>query len=141
MIVNAVAALSTKLSTAALDKHPQSKARGITLDLGFSSFSAGSTQFTLVDCPGHASLVKTVVGGSQIIDMMLLVVDVTKGIQPQTAECIVIGEITTGFMIVALNKIDLIPVEHRDLYLKKATKMIRKTLQGTRFKDAAVIPV
>jgi selenocysteine-specific elongation factor len=35
----AVAALSTKLSTAALDKHPQSKERGITLDLGFSSFT------------------------------------------------------------------------------------------------------
>ena len=34
----AVAALSTKLSTAALDKHPQSKERGITLDLGFSAF-------------------------------------------------------------------------------------------------------
>jgi len=34
-----VAALSTKLSTAALDKHPQSKERGITLDLGFSSFT------------------------------------------------------------------------------------------------------
>lgn len=33
-----MAALSTKLSTAALDKHPQSKERGITLDLGFSAF-------------------------------------------------------------------------------------------------------
>lgn len=109
-IHNVVAALSTQLSTAALDKHPQSKARGITLDLGFSSFIAPlgtgeEVQFTLVDCPGHASLVKTVVGGSQIIDMMLLVVDITKGIQPQTAECIVIGEITTDFMIVVLNKI------------------------------------
>jgi hypothetical protein len=36
-----VAALSTTLSTAALDKHPQSKERGITLDLGFSSFTVG----------------------------------------------------------------------------------------------------
>lgn len=43
---------------------------------------------------------------TQIIDMMLLVVDVTKGIQPQTAECIVIGETTvaTGDLVVALNK-------------------------------------
>lgn len=86
----AVAALSTTLSTAALDKHPQSKERGITLDLGFSSFTvpapqavreAGypSVQFTLVDCPGHASLIRTVIGGAQIIDLMLLVVDITKG--------------------------------------------------------------
>ena len=111
-----VAALSTTLSTAALDKHPQSKERGITLDLGFSSFtlpspteiaSAGydGVQFTLVDCPGHASLIRTVVGGAQIMDLMILVIDVTKGIQTQTAECIVIGEITTDSMIVVLNKI------------------------------------
>lgn len=111
-----VAALSTTLSTAALDKHPQSKERGITLDLGFSSFtlpappsiaSVGfdAVQFTLVDCPGHASLIRTVVGGAQIMDLMLLVIDVTKGIQTQTAECIVIGEITTDKMIVVLNKI------------------------------------
>lgn len=112
----AVAALSTTLSTAALDKHPQSKERGITLDLGFSSFTvpappclrdAGyeALQFTLVDCPGHASLIRTVVGGAQIIDFMVLVVDVTKGIQTQTAECIVIGEIATDQLVVALNKI------------------------------------
>ena len=40
-------------------------------------------QFTLVDCPGHASLIKTVLGGAQIIDMMMLVVDITKGMQTQ----------------------------------------------------------
>jgi selenocysteine-specific elongation factor len=38
-----------------------------------------SVQFTLVDCPGHASLIRTVIGGAQIIDMMILVVDITKG--------------------------------------------------------------
>ena len=36
-------------------------------------------QVTLVDCPGHASLIRTIIGGAQIIDMMMLVVDVTKG--------------------------------------------------------------
>lgn len=36
-------------------------------------------QFTLVDCPGHASLIRTIIGGVQIIDMMILVVDITKG--------------------------------------------------------------
>ena len=34
-----------------------------------------------MDCPGHASLIRTILGGAHIIDMMLLVVDVTKGIQ------------------------------------------------------------
>jgi selenocysteine-specific elongation factor len=38
-----------------------------------------SLQFTLVDCPGHASLIRTIIGGAQIIDTMILVIDVTKG--------------------------------------------------------------
>ncbi|KAJ0407185.1 hypothetical protein P43SY_001143 [Pythium insidiosum] len=96
-----VRVLSTKLSTAALDKHPQSQERGMTLDLGFSSFRIpriGSTaspepedvqyQITLVDCPGHASLFKTILGGVHIIDAVILVVDVVKGLQPQTIECL-----------------------------------------------------
>jgi translation elongation factor EF-Tu-like GTPase len=77
-------AISTHFSTASLDKHPQSIERGITIDLGFSSFMApveGSLftlpydqiQFTIVDCPGHASLIRTVLGGAHIIDIMLLV--------------------------------------------------------------------
>eukprot|EP00878_Enallax_costatus_P042249 GHUV01049444.1.p1 GENE.GHUV01049444.1~~GHUV01049444.1.p1 ORF type:complete len:107 (-),score=5.75 GHUV01049444.1:305-625(-) len=37
-------------------------------------------QFTLVDCPGHASLIRTIIGGAQIIDTMVLVIDVTKGV-------------------------------------------------------------
>lgn len=48
-------------------------------------------QFTFVDCPGHASLIRTVIGGAQIIDLILLVVDVIKGVQTQTAECLVLG--------------------------------------------------
>ena len=63
--------LSAVASTAAFDKNPQSRERGITLDLGFSSFSVPAPavvgvdllQFTLVDCPGHASLIRTIIGG------------------------------------------------------------------------------
>ena len=68
-------ALSTVASTASFDKNPQSKERGITLDLGFSSFcidipdhlkdgNLEKLQFTLVDCPGHASLIRTIIGGA-----------------------------------------------------------------------------
>jgi len=120
-----VRALSTELSTAALDKHPASHERGITLDLGFSAFTtpppppvaaAGFTalQFTLVDCPGHASLIRTIIGGSQIMDMAILVVDIVKGVQTQTAECLVIAEITTDTLVVVLNKVDALPADGRD---------------------------
>ena len=47
--------------------------------------------------------------GAQIIDVMMLVIDVTKGVQTQTAECLVIGEITCSKMVVVLNKVDLLP--------------------------------
>ena len=119
-------ALSSKMSTACFDKHPQSQERGITLDLGFSAFtisppdhlvttypSLEKLQVTLVDCPGHASLIKTIISGSQIIDLMLLVIDVTKGIQTQTGECLIIGEITCEQIIVILNKVDLLPEANR----------------------------
>jgi len=146
-----VKALSTCLSTASLDKSPQSQQRGITLDLGFSSFSlpmpehlreAGEDkvmQFTLVDCPGHASLIKTIIGGAQIIDMIVLVIDANKGIQTQTAECIVIGEITTKNLIIVLNKIDTIPVDERETKLEKVITRIRNTFRTTKFKDAQIV--
>ncbi|ROT64706.1 hypothetical protein C7M84_017337 [Penaeus vannamei] len=125
-------ALSTVASTACFDKNPQSKERGITIDLGFSSFlvdpsdgirDAGyeKTQFTLVDCPGHASLIRTIIGGAQIIDAMMLVVDVTKGMQTQTAECLVIEKQKAG--------------------IEKMTKKILLTLQQTKFANAKVIAV
>lgn len=60
-------------------------------------------------------------GGAQIIDMMMLVVDVTKGMQTQTAECLVIGEILCNKMIVVLNKIDLIEPNKRDATVEKVS--------------------
>jgi len=144
-------ALSTVASTAAFDKNPQSKERGITLDLGFSSFQTESpnhikeayekTQYTLVDCPGHASLIRTIIGGAQIIDLMILVVDIVKGVQTQTAECLVIGEITCSYMMVILNKVDLLSTETREASIQKMTKKMRATLSKTKFKDSPIIPV
>ena len=54
---------------------------------------------------------KTIIGGASIIDFMMLIVDAQKGIQAQTAECIVLGEILMNKLIIALNKIDLITGE------------------------------
>ncbi|XP_055917641.1 selenocysteine-specific elongation factor [Eupeodes corollae] len=144
-------ALSTVASTAAFDKNPQSKERGITLDLGFSALTAEAPehlqslspsvklmQFTFVDCPGHASLIRTVIGGAQIIDLMILVVDAQKGIQTQTAECIVIGELLKKKLIVVINKIDLIDEPGREDYLKKLKIKLKKVLSRTTFQDVPI---
>jgi len=124
--------LTQVASTASLDKHPQSQERGITLDLGFSAFFAHIPdhlrslvaerykllQFTLVDCPGHASLMKTIIGSASIIDVMLLVIDINKGIEIQTAECMILGELLKLKIIVVLNKIDVIPAAERQEKIK-----------------------
>lgn len=57
------ATLSNILSTAALDKNPQSQERGITLDLQFSALETDNFLLTFTDCPGHASLIRTIIGG------------------------------------------------------------------------------
>ncbi|XP_058422955.1 selenocysteine-specific elongation factor isoform X4 [Diceros bicornis minor] len=153
-------ALSTTASTAAFDKQPQSRERGITLDLGFSCFSVPlparlrsalpaapaapgepQLQVTLVDCPGHASLIRTIIGGAQIIDLMMLVIDVTKGMQTQSAECLVIGQIACQKLVVVLNKTDLLAEGKRQAAIDKMTKKMQKTLENTKFRGAPIIPV
>ena len=152
-----VKTLSTLLSTASLDKSSQSRQRGITLDLGFSAFlmnlppaienqkhltdSYDLLQVTLVDCPGHASLIRTIIGGAQIIDMVLLVVDATKGIQTQTAECLVIAEMTTKNLVVVLNKIDLFPEAERNQKLKEIESKIRSALRNSRFATSPMVGI
>lgn len=110
-----VKALSSILSTASLDKHPASQLRGITLDLGFSSFTTPSRaiEVTLVDCPGHASLIKTIIGGIQIIDLAIVVLDITKGLQTQTVESILVAIIACSKtrILFVLNKIDLLETD------------------------------
>jgi selenocysteine-specific elongation factor len=149
-----VKTLSTLLSTAALDKSTQSRERGMTLDLGFSCFhvempshlqhlgkssKSKRLQITLVDCPGHASLIRTIIGGAQIIDMVLLVVDAFKGWQAQTTECLVLAELTSPHLVVALNKIDLL--QEHNISLDDVKKDIRQRLRDTRFANAPLVGV
>ncbi|MEQ2165253.1 hypothetical protein GOODEAATRI_014981, partial [Goodea atripinnis] len=78
---------------------------------------------------------------AQIIDLMMLVVDVVKGVQTQTAECLLIGELTCPRMVVVLNKIDLLPPNKRQSAIEKMIKRLHKTLESSRFKECPVIAV
>jgi len=100
--------LSTVISTAGIDAHPQSKERGITIDLGFTSFSINKYLITLVDGPGHADLIRISASSVEIIDCAILVIDINKGPQVQTGEhLIIIESLKINKIIVILNKIDL----------------------------------
>src|SRR5512137_367423 len=79
-------ALSETVSTAGLDAHPQSKQRGITIDLGFTAFDLGDVKVALVDAPGHADLIRSAVASASIIEIAIVVVDITKGFEVQTGE-------------------------------------------------------
>lgn len=102
------AVLSEIISTAGIDGHPQSKQRGITIDLGFTSFMLEDYLITLVDGPGHADLIKISASSVEIIDCALVVIDINKGPQVQTGEhLIMIEALNIKQIIVILNKIDL----------------------------------
>lgn len=62
--------------------------------------------------------------------MMILVVDVIKGMQTQTAECLIIGEITCNHMIVVLNKCDMLPQDKRESMIAKVNILALKTYFG-----------
>jgi selenocysteine-specific elongation factor len=100
--------LSEIISTAGIDAHPQSKERGITIDLGFTSFILDKYLITLVDGPGHADLIKISASSVEIIDSALIIIDINKGPQVQTGEHLIMVEaLKIDKIIVVLNKIDL----------------------------------
>jgi len=131
-------ALSEIVSTAGLDKHPQAQERGISIDLGFTSFHLDGYLVTLVDAPGHAELIRSVVAGANIIDAAILVVAADEGPKIQTGEHIIILQsFGISKAVVALSKIDLVfPTR-----LKKVKNQIRNILRGTSLEGAPIIPV
>lgn len=74
----------------------------------------------------------SLIPGAQIIDLMMLVIDVTKGMQTQSAECLVIGQIACQKLVVVLNKIDLLAEGKRQAAVDKMTKKMQKTLENTK---------
>eukprot|EP01127_Copromyxa_protea_P017401 TRINITY_DN5298_c0_g1_i2.p1 TRINITY_DN5298_c0_g1~~TRINITY_DN5298_c0_g1_i2.p1 ORF type:complete len:419 (-),score=72.49 TRINITY_DN5298_c0_g1_i2:41-1297(-) len=79
-------------------------------------------------------------GGAQIIDMALMVVDIQKGIQTQTAEGLVIAQITVDEMVVVINKIDSVPIATRAQKIDRVKAGLKKAFSATKFGSAAMIP-
>jgi selenocysteine-specific elongation factor len=121
--------LSQIISTAGIDAHPQSKERGITIDLGFTSFLLDKYIVTLVDGPGHADLIKISASSVEIIDCGIFVIDINKGPQIQTGEHLIMVEsLKIDEIIVVLNKIDLFTGN-----IEEEIKKIREFFLSTSF--------
>jgi len=135
------AVLSEIISTAGIDAHPQSKERGITIDLGFTSFILDKYLVTLVDGPGHADLIKISASSVEIIDCALLVIDINKGPQVQTGEhLIMIESLNIDNIIVVLNKIDIFR-GNVEIEINKIKDFFGSTSYGSDMKVYAVSAV
>lgn len=73
--------------------------------------------------------------------MMFLVIDIVKGIQTQTAECLIIGEICCDKLLIILNKLDLIEESKREATVEKMSKRLLKTLESTKFANSQIVAV
>jgi selenocysteine-specific elongation factor len=130
--------LTEKPSTAALDKAPDSARRGMTLDMGFSAFTLGPYLVTLVDLPGHFSLVRHAVAGANIIDAAVLTVAADVGLQVQSVEHFsIIKDIGIRNLVVALNKVDLASPER----IEEVKNKVILLLKGTPYEEAKIVEV
>jgi len=132
------ACLTEKPSTAALDKHPEAQRRGMTIDMGFSAFHLDKYLITLVDLPGHYSLIKHVMGGANIVDLAILVVAADEGPNVQTIEHLqILNALNIKRLVVAINKKDLVDEQRLD-YVKNEMETL---LAKTRFEGSPLVCV
>ncbi|MCD4828352.1 MAG: selenocysteine-specific translation elongation factor [Candidatus Cloacimonetes bacterium] len=131
--------LIQKLTGAWCDTHKEEELRGITISLGFTHLDLPSgNSLGVVDVPGHADFIGTMVAGASGIDFALLVVATDEGVMPQTREHLAIMQtlqIQTG--LVALTKSDLVD----DEVIELAREEICELTGGSFLEDCPIVPV
>ncbi|KUO77499.1 MAG: elongation factor Tu [Clostridia bacterium BRH_c25] len=92
-----------------IDKAPEEKARGITINTAHVEYETKNRHYAHIDCPGHADYVKNMITGSAQMDGAILVVSAADGPMPQTREHILLyGQVGVPYIIVFLNKVDMV---------------------------------
>ncbi len=110
------AAITTCLATAGgavataydqIDKAPEEKARGITINTSHVEYQTENRHYAHVDCPGHADYVKNMITGAAQMDGAILVVSAADGPMPQTREHILLArQVGVPYIVVFMNKAD-----------------------------------
>ncbi len=111
-----------------IDKAPEEKERGLTINIAHVEYETANRHYAHVDCPGHADYVKNMITGAAQMDGAILVVSAADGPMPQTREHILLArQVGVPSMVVFLNKadavddkelIDLVELEVRELLSK-----------------------
>ena len=90
-----------------IDKAPEEKARGITINTAHVEYETDNRHYAHVDCPGHADYVKNMITGAAQMDGAILVVSAADGPMPQTREHILLArQVGVPYIIVYMNKTD-----------------------------------
>ncbi len=108
-----------------IDKAPEERARGITINTSHVEYETDKRHYAHVDCPGHADYVKNMITGAAQMDGAILVVSAADGPMPQTREHILLArQVGVPYIVVFMNKcdqvddeelLDLVEMEIRDL--------------------------
>ena len=95
-----------------IDKAPEEKARGITINTAHVEYQTDKRHYAHVDCPGHADYVKNMITGAAQMDGAILVVSAADGPMPQTREHILLArQVGVPYIIVFMNKTDQVDDE------------------------------
>ena len=95
-----------------IDKAPEEKARGITINTAHVEYQTAKRHYAHVDCPGHADYVKNMITGAAQMDGAILVVSAADGPMPQTREHILLArQVGVPYIIVFMNKTDQVDDE------------------------------
>ncbi len=111
-----------------IDKAPEERARGVTINLHHSEYETEKRHYAHIDAPGHADYIKNMITGAAQMDGAILVVSAPDGPMPQTREHILLAkQVNVPAIVVYLNKVDmvadkeildLVEMEVRDLLTK-----------------------
>ena len=114
-----------------IDKAPEEKARGITINTAHVEYETDKRHYAHVDCPGHADYVKNMITGAAQMDGAILVVSAADGVMPQTNEHILLArQVGVPYIVVFMNKVD--QVDDPEL-LELVEMEIRETLSKYEF--------
>ena len=92
-----------------IDKAPEERERGITIQLCHAEYQTEKRHYAHIDCPGHADYIKNMITGAAQMDGAILVVAATDGVMPQTREHVLLArQVNVPQIVVFLNKVDAV---------------------------------
>jgi elongation factor Tu len=126
-----------------IDNAPEEKSRGITIATSHQEYETPNRHYAHVDCPGHADYIKNMITGAAQMDAAILVVAATDGAMPQTREHVLLAhQVNVPYIIVYLNKVDMLDPADRDEMVELVEMEIRELLSKNDFPgdEVPIIP-